>query len=165
MPEDTTYKDIQVQAVEKLTKELENIDEKEFFAEPVINYLIDRCRENTGLSEDVMQEHKTWNKCQIYIINNARKMAKGKNQIAIKNDTVYEWAEDYFYKDDKAEEEEKARKEKEQCEKIEKMKAEQKLKNTYNHGKKTSKPKTDTKKANDKKTENPKGDQICLFDL
>lgn len=104
MPEDTFYKDIQEQAVEKLAKELENIDEKEFFAEPVINYLIDRCRENTSLSEDVMQEHKTWDKCQTYIINNAREMAKGKNRIAVKDDTVYEWAEDYFYKDDKAEE-------------------------------------------------------------
>lgn len=95
-------------AKEKLEKELEG-DKDKSFAEPVIGYLLNRCAEDEGLSRDVVQEHKTWKKCVDYIYEQARKRAVG-NKAAIRDDVVYEWAEDYFHKDDKAEEAEKARK-------------------------------------------------------
>ncbi len=93
----------------------------------VIKYLIRRCAEDTGLSEDVMQEHKTWEKCLAYIYGRAKaqivkdkKPVQGVIGMHVCDETVYEWAEDYYHKDDKAEEEEKARKEAERRERLKK---------------------------------------------
>ena len=78
------------------------------FAEPVVKHLIERCKESESLASDICQNHKTWEKCYQYINEQARKQAKG-NSCAVRDDVVYEWAEDYYHKDDKAEEEEKAK--------------------------------------------------------
>ena len=99
---------IKQMAKEKLEKEMQ-ADKDKTFAEPVIGYLLKRCEEDAGLAQDVMQEHKTWNKCFDYIFEQARKQTKG-NKAAVRDDVVYEWAEDYYHKDDKAEEEKKAKK-------------------------------------------------------
>lgn len=101
-------------ARKKLEKELKG-DKDKSFAEPVIGYLLERCAEDEGLSQDVMQKHKTWKKCIDYIYAQAKKQAAG-NRVAVRNDVVFEWAEDYYHKDDKAEEAEKARKEAERKE-------------------------------------------------
>lgn len=98
---------VKLAAKEKLEKELKEADNKSF-AEPIIGYLLKRCEEDEGVAEDVMQEHKTWNKCFDYIYEQARKQAT-KNRAAVRDDVVYEWAEDYYHKDDKAEEEKKAK--------------------------------------------------------
>lgn len=95
-------------AKEKLQAELKAAKEKGF-AEPIINYLLKRCDEDNGLAKDVAQKHKTWEKCFSYIYSKAKGQAKG-NCVAVRDDVVYEWAEDYYHKDDKAEEEKKARK-------------------------------------------------------
>jgi hypothetical protein len=95
------------QAEEKLKKELAAAKDKSF-ADPIIGYLLERCREDEGLAEDVAQEHKTWQKCFDYIYSQARKQAKG-NCAAVRDEVVYEWAEDYYHKDDQAEEEKKAK--------------------------------------------------------
>ena len=58
----------------------------------------------------MLQKHKNWKKCFDYIYEQARKQATG-NRAAVRDDVVFEWAEDYFHKDDKAEEEKKAKKE------------------------------------------------------
>ena len=99
---------IKQRAKEKLKKELAAAKDKSF-ADPIIGYLVERCQDDEGLAEDVVQEHKTWQKCFDYIYRQARKQAKG-NCAAVRDDVVYEWAEDYYHKDDKAEEAEKARK-------------------------------------------------------
>lgn len=99
--------DFKGKACEKLREEQKKADNKQF-AEPVIGYLLKRCKEDNGLAQDVMQEHKTWKRCFDYIYNQARKQAKG-NTAAVRDDVVYEWAEDYYHKDDKAEEEKKAK--------------------------------------------------------
>lgn len=110
-------------AKKKLEKELKKAKDKSF-AEPVIEYLIKRCGEDAGLSQDVMQEHKTWEKCYGYIYSQAQKSAqKGARSCAVRDDIVYEWAEDYYHRDDKAEEEEKARKAAEARKKAEERKA------------------------------------------
>ena len=102
-------KPVKQRAKEKLEKEMK-ADKDKTFAEPVIGYLLKRCEEDEGLAQDVVQEHKTWDKCYVYIYEQARKQATG-NRAAVRDDVVYEWAEDYYHKDDKAEEAEKAKKE------------------------------------------------------
>lgn len=97
-------KPFKIRAKEKLEEELKKAKDKSF-AEPVIEYLLKRCAEDDGLSEDVCQNHKTWEKCFKFIYESARKLAKGSNSCAVRNDVVYEWAEDYYHMDDKAEEE------------------------------------------------------------
>lgn len=93
-------------AVTKLQEELKKAKDKSF-ADPIIKHLIERCRESESLASDVCQDHKTWEKCYKYIYEQARKQAKG-GSCAVRDDVVYEWAEDYYHKDDKAEEEKKA---------------------------------------------------------
>ena len=94
-------------AREKLEKELEGAKDKNF-AKPIINYLMERCGEDEGMAEDVAQDHKTFQKCSDYIYGQAKKLAVG-NCAAVKDDVVYEWAEDYYRRDDKTEEEKKAK--------------------------------------------------------
>lgn len=89
-----------MKAIEKLKNELASIKDKTF-AEPVIQYLIKRCEEDSGMAEDVCQDHKTWNKCFSYIFRKAREQASGASQCVVKEEVVYEWAEDYYRKDDK----------------------------------------------------------------
>lgn len=98
------------QAADKLKDELEKAVDKSF-AEPVIGYLLKRCGEDEGLALDITQKHKTWKKCKEYLYDQARKQAAGDSGTYVKDDVVYEWAEDYYHKDDKAEEEKKAKKE------------------------------------------------------
>lgn len=100
--------DIKERAKKKLEDELKNAKDKSF-ADPIIKYLLGRCEEDKGLAEDVLQKHKTWEKCLDYVYSLARKQASG-NCAAVRDEVVYEWAEDYYHKDDKAEEAEKARK-------------------------------------------------------
>ena len=98
-----------VGATTKLQEELKKAKEKEF-AEPVIEYLIERCKESESLAADICQEHKTWDKCCKYVYEEARKKLSGKSG-PVRDDVVFEWAEDYYRKDDKAEEEKKAKEE------------------------------------------------------
>lgn len=101
---------MKTQAIEKLKKELKNA-RQDGFAEPIIEYLIGRCEEDSGICEDVLQEHKTWDRCFEYVYKQAKDFAKGKQQCAVRDDVVFEWAEDYYRLDDKKqiEEEEKER--------------------------------------------------------
>ncbi len=162
--------DILAKAKQKLEEELKQAKDKDF-ADPIITHLLKRCEEDPGMAEDVAQAHKTWSKCFKYIQDQARKRAKG-NCAAIRDDVVYEWAEDYFRLDDKALEE---KKEKERKEQEAKRKAEAAKRKT---GSGKQKKKTDGKKddrekktvepekKNDRtpKNKEPEG-QMSLFDL
>ncbi len=91
-------------AVGKLQEEIKNA--KQPNANFVIEHLIKRIGEDEGLAEDVMQEHKTWERCWDYIVKQAKTRAQktsGGSCAMVENETVYEWAEDYYRKDDKAE--------------------------------------------------------------
>ncbi|MDO4301808.1 MAG: Cas9 inhibitor AcrIIA9 family protein [Clostridia bacterium] len=152
------------QAIEKLNKEkLEAKDE--YFADPIIAYLIERCKEDNGLVEDVCQEHKTWKKCLNYIDSKARKYLNNRKG-CVPDQVVYEWAEDYYHKDDKAEEEqkakEKAEREKAAKEKAKKAKTNTESKKTAANHKKTATSATKPKKQT--KSNNIEG-QASLFDL
>ena len=166
--------DFKEKACEKLKDEQKNADNKQF-AEPVINYLLKRCEEDNSLAQDVMQEHKTWKKCFDYIYSQARKHAKG-NVAAVRDDVVYEWAEDYYHKDDKAEEEKKAKEAAERKKKAEesKKKAAEKKKTAKKPAeKKVAKEtpqkaeKEEPKPAETKPKKNPKemDGQMDLFSL
>lgn len=144
-------------AKEKLEKEMK-ADKDKTFAEPVIEYLLKRCEEDLGLAQDVVQEHKTWEKCFDYIYEQARKQAKG-NRAAVRDDVVYEWAEDYYHKDDKAEEEKKA---KEAAER--KKKQEERAKKTKSEPQKTETPKAKEEPKPKKNSRNMDG-QLDMFSI
>lgn len=108
--EDKAIKTVNEMAVEKLKSELPlalKFNEQKFLAEPVIKYLSKRCMEDNGLAEDVMQKHKSWHMCFKYIVSKAKELLGGKNG-PVEDEAVYEWAEDYYHKDDKADAEKKA---------------------------------------------------------
>lgn len=139
-------------AKEKLEKELKD-DNNKHFSKLVIGYLQKRCEDDLGLSEDVVQTHKTWKKCYDYIYGRARKLAKG-NCAAVSDDVVYEWAEDYFHLDDKAAEEKKAKEEAERKKKAAERAKQNKNKPAGLKTEKTAKPETSStpKKADDADT-------------
>lgn len=133
-----------VGAVTKLQEELKKAKDKAF-ADPVIKHLIERCEKSESLASDICQDHKTWEKCYKYIYEQARKQAKG-SSCAVRDDVVYEWAEDYFHKDDKAEEDKKAK------EAAERKKKQDEKTKTDSKKKEVSKPAVEP----EKKTEAPK---------
>lgn len=94
------------QAIQKLEKEL--AANKEPYAQAIINYLIGRAKESNSLATDVIQPHKTWERCWKYIYSKASKAPRKGNCAAIEDKVVFEWAEDYYIKDDKAEAEKEA---------------------------------------------------------
>lgn len=147
-----------VGAVTKLQEELKKAKDKSF-ADPIIKHLIERCRESESLASDVCQDHKTWEKCYKYIYEQARKQAKG-SSCAVLDDVVYEWAEDYYHKDDKAEEEKKARekKQKEESKKLDAAakRAQEKAKKNKKEEKATEKKSTVTEPKKAEKKETPK---------
>ncbi|MCM1179958.1 MAG: PcfK-like family protein [Clostridium sp.] len=137
-------------AVAKLQAELEKAKDKEF-AKPVIEYLAERCRQSESLAADICQNHKTWEKCYQYIHEEARKKLSGKSG-PVRDDVVYEWAEDYFHLDDKALEEKKAKEEAERKKKA----AEKKKQSAEKKGKSTSAKSSKIEKAEEKKSAAPK---------
>lgn len=95
-------KSIKQKAKEKLEAEKKKATQKNF-ADPVIAYLLKRCEEDQGLAEDVMQDGKTWKKCFDYIVDQARKVPRSGSGVAVEDHVVYEWAEDYYHKEEKPE--------------------------------------------------------------
>lgn len=161
--------DVLAKAKQKLEEELKQAKDKDF-ADPIITHLLKRCEEDPGMAEDVAQAHKTWSKCFKYIQDQARKRAKG-NCAAIRDDVVYEWAEDYFRLDDKALEEKKEKERKEQEAKRKAEAAKRKSASGKQKKKAAAKKDNEDKKAAapDKKGKTPKNKepegQMSLFDL
>lgn len=105
--EEENAKSVRQRAKEKLEKERKSAKHSTF-ADPIIEYLLKRCSEDEGMAADVVQEHKTWERCFDHIYAKARKQATGSCAV-VRDDVVYEWAEDYYHLDDKAEAEKKAK--------------------------------------------------------
>lgn len=161
--------DIQAKAKQKLEDEVKEAKNKSF-AEPIIEYLIERCKESESLANDICQDHKTLEKCYNYIVENAKKKLKGKSG-PVRSDVVFEWAEDYFHKDDKAEEEKKDKAEKERKKKAAEVKKAASEKSTtktetkpeihkFSHA-----PKSETKPEKPKKNNKDMEGQMDLFSL
>lgn len=103
---DAAHKDAQKGAEEKLRKERDAAKGKGV-AGAVLNHLIGRCREDAGLAQDVMQEHKTWVECFKHIHAKAMGQAEG-GYAYVPDEVVFGWAEGYYRRDDKAGEGKKA---------------------------------------------------------
>lgn len=169
-------KSIKQKAKEKLEAEKKKATQKNF-AESIIAYLLKRCEEDQGLAEDVMQEGKTWNKCFNYIVEQARKQSNGRST-AVEGQVVYEWAEDYYHKEEKPEAKKKVS-DKKQVDTVNKAKpAVKKVETQKNSSEKTDEelPKKDIpqpeKREKPKKKETPKKQdkpamdgQMSLLDL
>lgn len=171
-------KPVKQKAREKLEAEKKKATQKNF-ADPVITYLMKRCEEDQGIAEDVMQEGKTWNKCFNYIVEQARKQSNGRST-AVEDRVVYEWAEDYYHKEEKPESvqkendkkttEKKAKSTKKVAKKEEKCSKDKKnTQSTPENNQKTEKAEKKEKpkkKEAAKKPDKPSMDgQMSLFDL
>ena len=81
-------------AIDKLRKEMkENENDKALCR--IALYLIGRCEASESLCEDVLKDGKTLRKCMDYVTSCARKEAVG-GCACIEDNTVFEWAEDYY---------------------------------------------------------------------
>lgn len=102
--------DLSDKAIAKLEAEFSKInnESKRKFAKPCIDFLKNRCGEDTAVCEDILQEHKTWEKCYQYVFDQAKKELNNSSG-PVCHETVFEWVEDYFHLDDKAIEEQKAK--------------------------------------------------------
>lgn len=101
------------EAIQKLEEAKKQADKNDTMAKAVLDQLIKRVEDSEALAADILQEHKTWTECRDYIVAEAKKRAHksgGGNMACIEDRIVYEWAEDYFHKDDKKEEEAAAKK-------------------------------------------------------
>ncbi len=149
--------EIRNKAKQKLEQELKESNNKGF-AEPIINYLQKRIQESDALAADICQDHN-------YIYEKAREELSGKNG-AIRDDVVYEWAEDYYHKDDKAEVEKELKESKEKAKKIEPIQKEEPKPNNLGSEKPNKEVKKDRKPAGTgkKKNENVDG-QLDMFSL
>lgn len=160
-PEDVDLKD---KAKQKLEQELKESSNK-VFAEPVINYLLKRIQESNALAADICQDHKSCGRCLNYIYEKAREELSGENG-AIRDDVVYEWAEDYYHKDDKEEVEKELKESKGKAKKIELIQKEEPKSNNSGYEKPKNEVKKDSKPAGTgkKKNENVDG-QLDMFSL
>lgn len=166
--------DLRAMAIEKLDKEFGKIetDAKKKFAEPCMEFLKKRCGEDDSVCEDILQEHKTWEKCRKYVEDQARKELGGSSG-PVWHETVYEWVEDYFHLDDKAIEEQRAKEEAERKKRAEenaKKKRAAKKKTTQN-GKAGKQPadvkgkKSENEKAVQKKKTDEIDGQMDIFSM
>ena len=159
-------KPVKQKAREKLEAEKKKATQKNF-TEPIITYLMKRCEEDQGLTEDVMQEGKTWSKCFNYIVEQARKQSNGRST-AVEDRVVYEWAEDYYHKYEKPE---TAKKEKSKKPATTKKKIKKDVRKTKDDSKVSEKPvKKDaaSKQRKAEKTSTKSSElsgQMSLFDL
>lgn len=142
--------DVKAKAISKLDSEFLSLKKEsdKKFAEPCIDYLKKRCEEDSAICEDILQEHKTWQKCYDYVYGQAKKELNNTSG-PVWHETVFEWVEDYFHLDDKAIEEQKAKEAAERKKKQEE--AAKKAKTKQKSAKKENKP--NTKKAESKTAE------------
>lgn len=131
----------------------------------IAKHLIDRCKEDPSMLEDVLKNEKTFAGCIRYIRHQAQKKATGGWYMA-EDSEVFEWAEDYFRKADT-----EAEKEQEKKKKAVPIKEDKKEKPKTEHqiSKSAQKmPKTKNKKPKKKSKENDDGDiegQMSIFDF
>ena len=133
---------LEKEKTDKLTPKTDGLIDK------TIEYFEKRCSEDSGLTQDIMQEHKTWAKCYKFCEARAKKKASsGSHGIAIEGEELLEWIEDYYRKDDKAEAEKEAKEAAERKKKAE----ESRRKRQRRKGQRTAKRKLLLKKINRKR--------------
>lgn len=95
----------QQNAAKKLDDMFSGIPEKSkqqrFLAEKIVEYMKNRISEDEGLAEDVLKKSKSWDGCNGYLYSMAKKAAGNATGYCAEGETILEWAEDYFRKEDK----------------------------------------------------------------
>lgn len=152
-------KEAVVENVKKKLKEETKNSKTKNFAKPIIEHLVKRCEEDLGLAEDILKTEKTWGKCYLYMSSKAFKVKVGKCA-AVEDETVYEWAEDYYRKEDKPDPAKKA----DTKMPIEK-KIVEKVAETEKKEPKKAQKKEPKKKSSKSQMEEAITGQISLFDL
>lgn len=87
-------------AIDKLRKEMKENENNNALCRIAL-YLIGRCEASESLREDVLKDGKTLRKCMDYVTSCARKEAVG-GCACIEDNTVFEWAEDYYHSEETA---------------------------------------------------------------
>ena len=98
---------MQQDAILKINSGTEKLKETRVPAEPIAQFLVKMCEEDAELAAQVVQEHKTMDKCFAFVYEQARKHLDGKDGW-IDDNEVYLMAVDYFRLDDEALELQKA---------------------------------------------------------
>lgn len=89
---------INLNAINKLNGEVK--DAKDKYKKLIVEHLVRRIKEDSGLGDDVAKDGKTLDGCMAYIKDQAKKHAS--NGVAVIEEAkVYEWAEDYYRSDAK----------------------------------------------------------------
>lgn len=148
------------------------------FSKPTDEWIRKRLSESEAFCEDMLQEGKSLTSCGEYVKDLAKKKAGSASGIAIDNDTVFEWIEDYFHRNEKAYQEEKKKQEAEKKEKAKKeaeerkKKAEEKKKEekiepkkTESGSKKTEKAETEPVKTKSGSKKKEADGQMSIFDF
>lgn len=164
---------------EKLRMEMLALKDQ-YFADIIAGYVIKRCRES-GFGKNILFKHKSLQKCLDYVVEKAYQTAleqakkngqEGISQntgLAIEQTQVFQWAEEYYTRDDQAEE---AKKEAERKKKIQEEweKEGQQKKTSIKRPNKTAAG-TENRKAEDDTERNSKAEkkpsdgQMSMFDL
>lgn len=82
-------------AIELLKVEIENEHDKMIPAEPILNYLIAKAKDDREFSQRVMLEGKTVKKCFEYVLQEVKKALDSKSGY-LEDQIVYNMAVDYF---------------------------------------------------------------------
>lgn len=163
-------------AEEKLREEMWILKDREF-ADILAQYLIKKCG-NEFFSAQVIQKHKTLQKCLNYVMGKVYEIAKEKYKgmgdedrspeknsvgLAMSEGQVYKWADEYYALDDAKEEAKKAEKTKKELKK--KYEQNEKFKASSVKAKAPVENKTSGSSVQKKKEEKLQEAQISLFDL
>ena len=144
------YKDA-ISVYEKLLEGVSS-EYKFLFGKETDAWIRKRMQESEAFCEDMLQEEKSLTSCGRYVKDLAKKEAGKASGIAIDNETVFEWIEDYIHRDEKAYQEEQKKKEKEKKEKAKKEAEERKKKASEKKEEKKEQPKKTESGSKDEKT-------------
>lgn len=165
-------------AVEKLRAEMWLLKDQ-MFTDIVSEHLIRKAEENPAFGMQVLQKHKTIQKCMNYIMEQAYEIAQkehekrtsgkppatGRDQnvaLGISELQVYQWAEDYYELDD-------AKKEAEEREKEQKKRVSKQKRSMQRKAKSSSSEKAVTtvsaKNETTPKKKQPENIQLSMFDM
>lgn len=76
---------------------------------PIIEYITQKCEDDSEYNALVLQDHKTWENCYEFMMDKAQKMAaSGSTGILVEGSTILKWIDEYYHLDDKAQAEKKA---------------------------------------------------------
>ena len=87
------------EAIKKIEGSIEGLDNHNMPADPIVKHLISKLEHDEGLAALVTQEHKTLQKCFVYVSEQVRKELNGEYGW-LDDDVVYLMAIDYFLADD-----------------------------------------------------------------